>query len=197
MATGQMRSMIVALAVMLGCGACDGGGDGGGGAVPSADVADVLTVDGGADATEPGTDTAPLEPPAPFTDEVVLSMGIVQGTIEEGVRRFRGIPYAASPVGANRWRSPQPVVPWDTVLDASARGPACPQLNALTGAPNDNGDEDCLYLSVFTPAQTPEAHLPVMVWLHGGAFIGGSGESDIYDGGGLVAAGDVVVVGFH
>lgn len=105
---------------------------------------------------------------------------------------FLGIPYAAAPVGPLRWRPPQPITPWSGVRDALAFGPDVPQAaNAWSRAPRQ--DEDCLYLNVWTPALDAAAHLPVLVWLHGGGFTGGSG-SDLYcDGARLASEGAVVV----
>jgi len=127
--------------------------------------------------------------------------GALRGEITDGVAGFKGVPFAAPPVGELRWRAPQPAKPWSGVRDATAFGPACAQ--AAMGW-NDNiaktSREDCLYLNVWTPARAkPDAHpLPVMVFLPGGAFHGGgaAGSSMIepsYDGQRLAKRGVVVV----
>ncbi|MDQ1394445.1 MAG: para-nitrobenzyl esterase [Acidimicrobiaceae bacterium] len=111
--------------------------------------------------------------------------------------QWRGVPYAAPPVGPLRFRPPQPPPPWKGVRDASRFGPAAPQaispLQGLVGGQPGRWSEDCLYLNVFAPTDG-RAGLPVMVWIHGGAFIGGSGSARWYDGGRFAAGGEVVVV---
>lgn len=125
---------------------------------------------------------------------VETAHGPVTGTLFEGITAFRGIPYAAPPVGNLRWRSPQPPRRWREPLAATTLPPSCPQnRSALTPLP-DNYSEDCLYLNVWTPAANqPQARQPVMVWIHGGGFQqGGSGQA-IYNGQALAKAGVVVV----
>jgi para-nitrobenzyl esterase len=117
-----------------------------------------------------------------------------------GVRAYKGIPYAAPPVGPLRWRPPQPVAPWNGVRSAEAFGP-----NSLQGIVFDDIDpaacgvsEDCLYLNVWTPAAPRGAErLAVMVWIHGGGFVVGSGSEPRYDGTRLAARGIVVVTLNH
>lgn len=101
---------------------------------------------------------------------------------------YRGIPYAAAPVKNLRWRPPQPVLPWTRPRKCQKFGPVCPQAN-YRGAMS----EDCLFLNIWTPHQGPGPKLPVMVWIHGGAFVSGSGSDEIYDGAALAAHGVVVV----
>ena len=104
---------------------------------------------------------------------VETSLGSVQGILDEDIRVFRGIPFAEPPVGSLRWRATQPKTAWEGVVDATDYGPICPQPSA-----NMQGqDEDCLTLNVWTP-QDIEEPLPVMVWIHGGAQVVGSGEID-------------------
>jgi para-nitrobenzyl esterase len=106
--------------------------------------------------------------------------GKIRGMVEGDVFIFKGIPYAAPPVGEYRWRPPQPVIPWEGVRDASEFGPNCAQAGwgSAPGTIVEGSSEDCLYLNLWTPACTkPEAKLPVMMWIHGGAFVGGSGSS--------------------
>ncbi len=105
--------------------------------------------------------------------------GLVQGVTEGDVTSFKGIPFAAPPVGDFRWRTPQPVTPWEGVRDATEYGPNCAQAGwgAAPGTISEGSSEDCLYLNAWLPAGTePDAKLPVMVWLHGGAFVFGSGS---------------------
>lgn len=107
--------------------------------------------------------------------EVRTKSGIVRGGIEEDVSYFKGIPYAAPPVGANRWRPPQPVTPWKEVRDAAKACADCPQ-RAWPGSTSVQS-EDCLFLNVWAPAGIDKkSKLPVMFWIHGGGFTGGSGS---------------------
>ena len=101
-----------------------------------------------------------------------LADGDVQGTVNDRTRRFLGIPYAAPPVGALRWRPPSPPAPWPNVLQANAFAGACAQLSSIQGPASEN--EDCLYLNVWTPEPAPRKPLPVMVWFHGGGNQQGS-----------------------
>ncbi len=122
--------------------------------------------------------------------------GSVAGTQAQEIAVFKGIPYAAPPVGALRWRPPQPAVPWSGTLDASKVGSACPQKRGLSlegGGDPGTLDEDCLNLNIFTPRAESAARLPVMVWLHGGALIFGAGGLPLYDGAALARQGVVVV----
>lgn len=110
--------------------------------------------------------------PAP---EVKTATGLVRGATEAGVTAFKGIPYAAPPVGEFRWRPPQPVSPWKGVRDATKFCADCPQ-RTFPGS-TATISEDCLFLNVWAPATAKKnSKLPVMVWIHGGAFVGGSGS---------------------
>ena len=115
---------------------------------------------------------------------------------------FKGIPYAAAPTGHLRWRPPQPPETWDEVRLAHEFGPICPQTDRfsqtdrLSTLPHTLPmHEDCLTLNVWTAAEAPETEepRPVLVWIHGGRFVGGSGADPLYDGAALAAAGLVVV----
>lgn len=125
--------------------------------------------------------------------EVTTESGVVIGDSSEGVRAWLGIPFAAPPVGANRFRAPQPAPKWTTPRDAKKFGKACPQIAVNTGA-FGSGEEDCLFLNVWSPDPAPREPLPVMVWIHGGAFILGSGAQDLYNGAALARQQRVVVV---
>lgn len=124
--------------------------------------------------------------------EVKVTGGIVRGVTEAGVSSFKGIPYAAPPVGQFRWRPPQPVVKWDTVRDGSKYCAECPQ--AGRGGYSPNASEDCLFLNIWTPASaTQKSKLPVMVWIHGGAFVFGSGAQGNYTGAPFTKQGIILV----
>ncbi|SER02909.1 para-nitrobenzyl esterase [Lentzea xinjiangensis] len=115
--------------------------------------------------------------------------GDVRGTVTGTHRTFGAIPFAAAPVGDNRWRDPQPVRPWRGVRDATTPSPVCAQT-PLLGQPGSQ-TEDCLYLNVTTPLG-PAKRRPVMVWIHGGGFTGGSAAT--YDARRLATDNDAVVV---
>lgn len=121
-----------------------------------------------------------------------LPAGIVEASDRDagGVMAFKGIPYAAPPVGRFRWRAPQPVAPWSKPLDASHFGPSCLATGVMPGAGNE---EDCLTLNVWTPATSPTAKLPVMVWIPGGGFQSSVSSRINADGAKLAAKGIIVV----
>ncbi len=120
---------------------------------------------------------------------VRTQQGVVQGVVQSTFRAFLGIPYAAPPVGNLRWKPPQAHAPWSTTLQATKAGSSCPQTATPFGQASTN--EDCLFLNVYTPNPVT-ANAPVMVWIHGGAFVAGEG-SDYNPGATLVAQGAVVV----
>lgn len=123
---------------------------------------------------------------------VATDDGPVRGTTVSDMQAFRGIPYAAAPVGNLRWRAPQPNGGWQGVLDASTFASHCPQPATPYGVASTT--EDCLFLNVYTPGKTNEGQphlLPVMFWIHGGALV--VGESDEYDPTPLVSRGVIVV----
>lgn len=109
--------------------------------------------------------------------------GALCGVENDGIVSFKGIPYAAPPVGEYRWRAPQPVKPWTGKRDASKYGPSSPQASwGGNGKLMDGTSEDCLYLNLWIPAGKVSGKLPVMVWIHGGGFVGGSGSQDMFNG---------------
>ena len=140
-------------------------------------------------AAGPAAEAAPATTPI-----VVTTAGAVAGTNGE-IQVFKGIPYAAPPVGPLRWRPPQPPVPWQGARDATRFGDDCMQRPYVIST-GQKTSEDCLTVSVWTPARSPGAHRPVMVFVYGGGFIGGSAAYPLYDGAKLAAQG-VVVVGFN
>lgn len=127
---------------------------------------------------------------------VETASGALEGAREGGLDVFRGISYAQPPVGELRLRAPRPPQPWSGVRSATEFGPWAPQNAAgdpLTGETPATQDEDCLTLNVWTPGSDGSGR-PVMVWIHGGGFTGGSGASALYGGARLAERGDVVVV---
>jgi para-nitrobenzyl esterase len=156
---------------------------------------------------------------AMVAEQVRIDSGMVAGTAsgQPAVRVFKGIPFAAPPLGENRWKAPQPVAKWDDVRKADAfgapcaagagggrgggggRGAAAPGAAAQAAPapvapPREPArSEDCLYLNVWTSANSPSDRRPVMVWIYGGGFTGGSGGLAWYDGENLAAKGPVIV----
>jgi para-nitrobenzyl esterase len=122
-------------------------------------------------------------PPIVATDK-----GHVKGINDSDMFKFLGIPYAAPPVGQSRWKEPAPAASWNGVRDANAYGNVCPQAAGAFGSASTN--EDCLYLNVYMPKDT--GPFPVMLWIHGGAFVSGDGGAG-YDPSKLVAQGVGVV----
>ena len=118
--------------------------------------------------------------------------GQVQGTAADGLGVFKGIPFAAPPVGELRWRQPQPVKAWTGVRPVSAFAPGCMQSSFMSMGPS-NYSEDCLYLNVWTPARSALEKLPVMVWIYGGGFTAGQTAIPAYDGTSLARKGVIVV----
>lgn len=128
------------------------------------------------------------------------ALGDLAGSEEHGVTVFRGVPYAAPPVGPLRFMPPEPVSAWRDRRDATRHGPIAPQgasrLSAAMGGFTQAQDEDCLTLTIWTP-RADTARRPVLVWLHGGAWLSGAGSLDWYNGARLAREGDIVVVGVN
>lgn len=125
---------------------------------------------------------------------VELDTGVVIGLDKDGVREFVRIPYAAPPVGELRFKPPQPVEPWTEERELIIPADPCPQGVSFAGG----GVEDCLFVNVWVPENPrTSGKLPVMVWLHGGAFIFGSGSDAYYSGANLAAAQGVIVVNMN
>jgi para-nitrobenzyl esterase len=150
---------------------------------------------------------------AMIPEQVKIDTGLLAGTVSTGqpsVRVFKGIPFAAPPLGENRWRAPQPVAKWEGVRKADSfgapciagapaqgrggRGGAAQAPPAPTGPAREPArSEDCLYANVWTSANNANDRRPVMVWIYGGGFTGGSGGLAWYDGENLAAKGPVIV----
>ena len=138
--------------------------------------------------------------PAP---SVTTETGIVTGSRRDGVDAFLGIPYADDTGGQNRWRAPKPPVKWTGARDTSDFGADCQQDPPYVPPggspwsaeyfPTKAMSENCLFVNVWRPAERQDAKLPVMVWIHGGGFSGGSGSVPLYDGASLAARGIIVV----
>ncbi|MGO8756523.1 MAG: carboxylesterase family protein [Terracidiphilus sp.] len=127
---------------------------------------------------------------------VKVEQGKLAGTIEDGLAVYRGVPFAAPPVGDLRWRPPQPATKWDGVRQADKFAPQCVQTSF---GPPANGEkapemgEDCLYLNVWTPAKKASDKIPVFVWIYGGGFNGGATSIPTYSGEVLARKGVVLV----
>jgi para-nitrobenzyl esterase len=130
-------------------------------------------------------------------DTLRVDGGMLSGAAHDGVRSYKGIPYAAPPVGALRWKPPQPAAPWTGTKAAVEVGPACAQADRPTRSsifpdPTERRSEDCLYLNVWTAANANERQ-PVMVWYHGGGWVRGSGNSYTPNGVPIARKGVVLV----
>src|ERR1700735_3065186 len=131
-------------------------------------------------------------------EKTKIDTGVVQGAPENGITAFRGIPFAAPPVGNLRWRAPQPVAKWSGVRTAMEYGADCAQLPFPSDAAplGTKTNEDCLYVNVWTPAHKAKEKLPVMVWIYGGGFVNGGSSPAVYDGSQFAKDG-VVFVSFN
>lgn len=134
------------------------------------------------------------------TSTVHIAQGTLAGSTSAGISSFKGVPYAAPPVGDLRWKAPAPARAWTGVRQAKEFGSACMQNLRRDTLPwtrefmvQNDDSEDCLFLNVWTPKPRTGANLPVLVFLHGGGFSEGSGGIDVYDGAHLAQQGVVVV----
>ena len=119
--------------------------------------------------------------------------GLVQGVSERGLAVYKGVPFAAPPVGSLRWREPQPVARWTGVRRAAAFAPACMQTGvSMPGEAPPSTSEDCLYLNIWSPARA-KGPLPVLAWIYGGGFSNGSASMPLYWGDRLARKGVIVV----
>jgi para-nitrobenzyl esterase len=132
----------------------------------------------------------------PLTTTVEVTGGTIEGVEQDGIFSYKGIPFDAHPIGDLRWKSPAPVEPWTGVKKADAFAPACMQTSNSMGntAPVS---EDCLYLNVWTPAKNKGEKLPVIFWVHGGGFSGGSTSTPMYDGTGFAKKGVILISGAY
>lgn len=121
--------------------------------------------------------------------QVKVEGGIVQGTITEDMTIYKGIPFAAPPVGDLRWKAPQAVESWEGVKQTTEYAPAPMQ----GGNPASGKSEDCLYLNIWTPAKSPKEKLPVLVWIYGGGFSFGSTSDPVHSGEHLARKGVILV----
>ncbi len=148
--------------------------------------------------TPPHNTTPSLGEPSSQSDATVVAIegGIIEGTTSRKVLAFKGVPFAAPPTGDRRWRAPQPVTPWAGVRNATTFGHDCMQsveTNAAMTAASSPA-EDCLVLNVWRPADIKAGErLPVLVWIHGGAYVSGGTSTPLYDGSALARHGLIVV----
>src|SRR5688500_17160018 len=119
-----------------------------------------------------------------MADVAQTAYGQVRGVESDGIVAFKGLRYAEPPVGALRFRPPQPLPSWTGVVDATECGPSCPQpVQRPAGWSQETAEsEDCLFLNVWTPGVGDGRARPVMVWIHGGGYSIGSGSWPLYNG---------------
>lgn len=131
----------------------------------------------------------------PNLPKVKIANGILEGINDSGILTFKGIPFAAPPVGDFRWREPQPVINWEGVRKADKFGPRAVQGSVFgdMGFRSDGMSEDCLYLNVWSPALSADKKLPVLVYFYGGGYVAGDGSESRYDGESMARKGIVSV----
>jgi len=136
-----------------------------------------------------------MEAQAQWTPQIKIADGILEGVDESGIYAFKGIPFAAPPVGPYRWREPQPVQPWTGIRKADQFGPRAMQRPVFSDMQfrSDGMSEDCLYLNVWTPAKQFDEKLPVLVYFYGGGLVAGDGSEFRYDGESMARRGIVMV----
>ncbi len=130
------------------------------------------------------------------TAKVKVKQGWLRGSVEDSLKVFKGIPYAAPPVGERRFRAPEDPGAWRGVRDATRYSAASIQhvSDFMPDMARSQYEEDCLYLNVWTPAKAPDAKLPVFMWIHGGGLVAGSGVESVCEGTGFASRKDIVVV---
>ena len=125
---------------------------------------------------------------------VLTESGAISGVAENGLSVYKGVPFAAPPIGDLRWRPPAHVAPWTGTRKADAFAPACMQVGvSMPGETPPAVSEDCLYLNIWTAAKNGQEHLPVIVWIYGGGYINGSASMPLYWGDQLAHKGVIVV----
>lgn len=129
--------------------------------------------------------------------EVTIDSGAIRGTVADGIASWKGVPFAAAPIGPLRWRAPQPVAAWRTVRDATRYAHDCMQIPFPSDAAplGTQPAEDCLYANVWKPART-NGKLPVLVWIYGGGFVNGGASPPTYAGANIARQG-IVFVSFN
>ena len=138
----------------------------------------------------------PLTLPAALaqTPKAHTEFGTISGAREGGLNVYKGVPFAAAPIGDLRWHAPAPAAPWVGTRKADTFAPACMQEGvSMPGETPPAVSEDCLYLNIWTPAKSAQAHLPVIVWIYGGGYINGSSSMPLYWGDKLAHKGVIVV----
>ena len=131
---------------------------------------------------------------AAVAQQVVTESGTISGVSTSSLSVYKGVPFAAPPVGDLRWRPPMPAARWIGTRKADAFAPACMQVGvSMPGETPPVVSEDCLYLNIWTPAKDAQEHLPVIVWIHGGGYINGSASMPLYWGDRLAHKGVIVV----
>ncbi|NLD38584.1 MAG: carboxylesterase family protein [Desulfatiglans sp.] len=128
----------------------------------------------------------------PVTTKVEVTGGTIEGIEEDGILTYKGIPFAAPPIGDLRWKAPAPVRPWSGIKKTDVFCDACMQTANAMGNTSPVS-EDCLYINVWTPAKKTDEKLPVIYWVHGGGYSGGSTSTPMYDGMGFARKGVVMV----
>ena len=135
-----------------------------------------------------------LAPGAALATVVHVESGVLTGVDANGLSIYKGVPYAAPPLGELRWREPQPVKSWKVVRKATAFAPACMQTGvSMPGETPPAVSEDCLYLNIWAPISRADKRLPVLVWIHGGGYTNGSASMPLYWGDQLAQKGIIVV----
>jgi para-nitrobenzyl esterase len=131
---------------------------------------------------------------AALAQRVLTETGTISGVSANGLSVYKGVPFAAPPIGDLRWRPPAPVIPWAGTRKAQTFAPACMQAGvSMPGETPPSVSEDCLYLNIWTPAKGAQERLPVIVWIYGGGYINGSASMPLYWGDQLALKGVIVV----